>query len=186
DKSGSYWFHFPQEEKVKKLVRWNPDSRNVSSYPYTGPPHSSTFMFEDNNQQIWFSTNNNQLQCLNPETGIYSKYSVSDWMNLGNQPVTLNCMLQDANRRFWVGTSHGLLSFEMKDGSPDGIQWYKNESGKPSSLNNDYILHILQDPKDGNCLWIGTKGGGLNKLDILSQTFSAIRQRDGLPNDVIY
>ena len=35
-------------------------------------------------------------------------------------------------------------------------------------------------------LWIGTRGGGLNKFDRTTETFTSYGKQDGLPSDVIY
>jgi signal transduction histidine kinase len=35
-------------------------------------------------------------------------------------------------------------------------------------------------------LWIGTAGGGLNRFDRETETFTYYREKDGLPNDVVY
>ena len=49
---------------------------------------------------------------------------------------------------------------------------------------SDYrVLEIYRD-KSG-ILWLGT-GAGLNKLDEANKQFTNYREKDGLPNDVIY
>ncbi|MEJ2053296.1 MAG: two-component regulator propeller domain-containing protein, partial [Calditrichaceae bacterium] len=53
----------------------------------------------------------------------------------------------------------------------DGINYttYMNHPGDSLSLSHDDILCILED--DQNYLWIGTRGGGLNRFDRDTKTF---------------
>ncbi|HLP46474.1 MAG TPA: triple tyrosine motif-containing protein, partial [Candidatus Kapabacteria bacterium] len=51
-------------------------------------------------------------------------------------------------------------------------------------INNNTIVCIFKD-KSG-ILWIGTGGGGLNKFNIQTGTFTHYTMKNGLPNNVIY
>src|SRR5690606_374668 len=59
--------------------------------------------------------------------------------------------------------------------------------GDSSSLGNNEVQFIYKDRKNG--MWLGTFGGGLNKLvsDVRSETkkFRAYTKQNGLPNDII-
>ncbi len=68
------------------------------------------------------------------------------------------CMLQDSKGFIWFGTLYGLVRY-------DGYTYttYRYNPDDPNSLSNDDIVSLLED-RLGN-LWIGTYGGGLNKLD---------------------
>ena len=70
----------------------------------------------------------------------------------------------------WIGTKDGLNKY-------DGYKLtvYKHDPGNPKSLSNNIVTALYQD-KSG-VLWIATEGGGLNRFD---------REKDGLPNDVVY
>jgi signal transduction histidine kinase len=61
---------------------------------------------------------------------------------------------------------------------------YKNDPSDPSSLSDNSVRAILED-QEGN-LWIGTWGGGLNKMDRELGEFTHYRVKDGLANDVIW
>jgi len=61
---------------------------------------------------------------------------------------------------------------------------YKNNPNDPNSLSRNIASAIYED-KAGN-FWIGTHGGGLNKFDRHSESFTHFNISDGLPNEVIY
>ena len=90
---------------------------------------------------------------------------------------------QDAQGIFWLGTMKGLLRLE-----PATDRWthYANQPDDARSLSTDVIFCLLNDPKDANILWVGTNGGGLNRLDKRTGQFTRFSTVDGLPNNVIY
>ena len=78
---------------------------------------------------------------------------------------TIRSILFEPNGDAWIGTAGGGLNKMI---FPDGNKGkpyficYKNDPKDPQSLSNNYILNLKKD-KSGN-LWVGTFGGGLNKL----------------------
>ena len=75
-----------------------------------------------------------------------------------SQSVVLD-ILQDSQGFIWFGTQDGLNRY-------DGYEFvvYKHDPEDPNSLSNDLIQSICIDRDDG--LWVGTDGGGLNRLDL--------------------
>jgi len=61
---------------------------------------------------------------------------------------------------------------------------YQHEDNNPNSLSSGQVTSIYEDSR--GILWIGTIGGGLNKFDRASATFTHYREEDGgLPNNTI-
>ncbi len=90
----------------------------------------------------------------------------------------------DAANIFWIGTKQGLFRF-----NPNTKEWkhFRVDHSQANALSHNHILSICPDPATPDkYLWIGTDGGGLNKMDIRSETFSHYTTKDGLPNNVIY
>lgn len=73
----------------------------------------------------------------------------------------------------WIGTRYGGLNkFEIATGK---FTRHQNDPHNDSSLSDNYILSIYEDSRhDGRRLWIGTYGGGLNKLDRERGIFSRV------------
>ena len=95
----------------------------------------------------------------------------------------------DSDSNLWVGTSNGLnklLATEQGQEEPSFIV-YKHDITVQGSISHDYIMPIFLS--SSNDLWIGTMGGGLNKLKKGDQndndTFEVITVSDGLPNNTI-
>ncbi|WP_066629056.1 hybrid sensor histidine kinase/response regulator transcription factor [Labilibacter marinus] len=101
----------------------------------------------------------------------------------------IRSLLLDATGNLWVGTDKGLnfLSKLEQLKSEPKFKVYKKEKNNSHSLSHNYILPIFQSYN--GTIWIGTMGGGLNKLihhdNPDSIKFERITSKDGLPNDVV-
>ncbi|MEL6277208.1 MAG: two-component regulator propeller domain-containing protein, partial [Bacteroidota bacterium] len=96
----------------------------------------------------------------------------------GGKPYVIYQLAQTTNDDFWLATSYGLARIQSE---PSGYSFTLVEG-----LRNNNCASILVDPTDHNILWVGTKGGGLHRLNTTTMEVSNISSRDGLPNDVIY
>ncbi|MBK9600612.1 MAG: hypothetical protein IPO36_02035 [Anaerolineales bacterium] len=74
-------------------------------------------------------------------------------------------IFQDSRGYLWIGTQDGLNRY---DGY--GFKIYKHDPDDPNSLSHNSILSMGED-KNGS-LWIGTWGGGLNRYDPATETFT--------------
>ncbi len=96
-----------------------------------------------------------------------SKTSLSD-----NKIITL---FEDRDETLWIGTYDGglnKLDYKNKASSSNKVIFISYIACDKSSdcICNNKIMAIVQD-NDG-FIWIGTFGGGLDKLDIQSETFT--------------
>jgi len=79
----------------------------------------------------------------------------------GFSESVVNCILQDHKGFMWFGTHNGLIKY-------DGYKFiYLNNKNNKSGLNIHNVLSICQSAYyKKNVLWIGSAGGGLNKLNL--------------------
>ena len=68
-------------------------------------------------------------------------------------------MVSDKRNRLWIATQSGLSLFDSTTQS--FINFFRSDSD-PNSISNDYVDNLIID-QQGN-IWLGTGGGGLNKL----------------------
>jgi ligand-binding sensor domain-containing protein len=74
--------------------------------------------------------------------------------------AVVNCFLQDAEQRLWIGTNAGLYQ-QDKNGQPGSIiRFFMEEDGEQRAKT---IRHIAMDEKQR--IWAGTFGAGLGKLE---------------------
>jgi ligand-binding sensor domain-containing protein len=93
-------------------------------------------------------------------------------------------LYQDKQNIFWIGTREGLIRYNHETKL---VTHFKSNTVKNTSLNNDLIKSICPDPFEPETyLWIGTGGGGLNRINKQQKTVEYFTEADGLPNNVVY
>lgn len=102
------------------------------------------------------------------ESQHYIKRTYNSSLGLSNNNVT--CIHQDYLGYLWVGTDDGLNRF-------DGINFktYRYNARVKGSISSSSILFIFED-KD-KTLWLGTRGGGLNRYNRVTDDFTVFRHR---------
>lgn len=76
------------------------------------------------------------------------------------------CIFEDSKGFMWFGTQDGLNKFDGYD-----FKIYRPETGNPNSISHNQIFSIHED-KEG-IMWIATNGGGLNRFDRVTGTFTS-------------
>ncbi len=95
----------------------------------------------------------------------------------GLSQSTVNCILQDEPGFMWFGTQDGLNRYDGHD-----FVVHKQNPGVPTSLSNDWIRTLYKD--DAGQIWIGTGGGGLNRWDRSTDTFTRYRHDPADPGSL--
>ncbi|MCG3155551.1 MAG: Sensor histidine kinase RcsC [bacterium] len=104
--------------------------------------------------------------------------------SLNLKGIFVHRIYRDAGGVFWLASDAGLVRLNPADSS---ARHYRNDPRNPSSLSYDVVYSILPDPRDPDrFLWLGTAGGGLNRLEIATEKFTHYTEKDGLPNNVVY
>ena len=94
----------------------------------------------------------------------------------------------DSRNDLWIGFDGGGVTkikrtFKNSEEKYAFIN-YKNDPNSSTSISNNTILSIWED--NNNNIWFGTYGGGLNKFNSSTNTFSSYTEENGLSNNSIY
>ncbi|MEE9571612.1 MAG: two-component regulator propeller domain-containing protein, partial [Candidatus Neomarinimicrobiota bacterium] len=182
DKSGYLWVgtlggglnKFDIDEE--RFIHYEYDISNKSSIS----SNTIISIYEDRSGIIWIGTYGGGLNRFDRKTEIFDHYKndVNDPRSISNNIIT--SILEDKSGKIWVGTFEGGLNVfspppnisSNKDGN-EGIAFYhfKHNPSNHNSISSNGILSITQDIW-GN-IWVGTDGGGLNKLLMQKQILSA-------------
>jgi len=121
-------------------------------------------IYEDQSGVLWIGTERGGLNKLDRKKEKFTHYK-----NDPNNPNSLSnnrvfSIYEDRSGVLWIGNSGGGLNkFDRKK---EKFTHYKNNPNNPNSLSYNAVYSIYEDPDEvGRVLWIGTLGGGLNKLD---------------------
>ncbi|MDR1717724.1 MAG: helix-turn-helix domain-containing protein [Prevotella sp.] len=126
--------------------------------------------YVDKNGKIWIGTQKG-LYIVNPVTKEHRLYlhSKSDKFSLPNNSVWV--IAGDRYKNIWIGTYAGGLCYVNLDENT-GFRTY---TPFESSLNHNLVSSFAED---GNSLWIGTEGGGLNCLDKNTGMFTSYQHME--------
>ncbi|MDP4530142.1 ATP-binding protein [Alkalimonas delamerensis] len=75
---------------------------------------------------------------------------------------------QDHHGMLWLGTQHGLYRFDGGD-----LTRFQADAATSNSLSADWVTSLLVEGTD--TLWVGTRYGGLNRLNLTTERFEQLR-----------
>lgn len=170
------------------LDRFNPSDGTFAHFRHDPNADSSLssdqvrVIFEDSQQRLWIGTNRglNHMQRQNNTFEVY-RHDPKQANSLSDDSV--RAIYEDRSKRLWVGTVNGLN--RMQTGML-GFRRYQRQEGNANSLSNNRIRTIYESGQQPGVLWIGTGRGGLNRFDVVTETFTRYRERDGLPHNTVY
>ncbi|MGQ9802177.1 MAG: two-component regulator propeller domain-containing protein [Candidatus Saccharicenans sp.] len=196
DRQGFLWFG--TESGLNKYDGY----RFIVYLPVEGDPYSLSnswinALLVDCNGDLWVGTENGLNKYdVSAEKFIGYFHDPADPYSLSSSRIF--ALFEDREGRLWVGTDAGLNLLDPRTGRCTRFQQdptnspFSSGSGSSfstSTISHDQIRAIAQDA--GGFIWIGTVGGGLNRYDPATSTFTHFRHdpSDPLhspPDDSIY
>ncbi|WP_291959310.1 two-component regulator propeller domain-containing protein [Maribacter sp.] len=198
DKDNDYWLG-STEGITHMTVDGN--EQNVSLKPTEINDVIEVFSsLEDSNGVLWFGSfidglikwekkkkpNSNEFDFSN---AVYYLPNSNDPNSISGKEIS--CIYEDSKNQLWIGTLQGGLNLVIpgKNGLPDTFVSYQHDPNDINSLSHNSVFSIIED-KNGD-YWIGTFGGGLNKMTLSEHAdkkpvFKHYREEDGLANNAVY
>ncbi|NUQ25200.1 MAG: response regulator [Saprospiraceae bacterium] len=187
--SGNFWLLCGLREEtvnITELRRYRPDKTLIKAYPVKLDRYAYARLLYTSDGALWASGISGQLLRLMPETGKITTYDLGVLFGKDAHSVLVFALVEDGNGHIWAGTQLGLVR-GVRKGDQINFTLYKTDFHQKQTLSNNSVACLLPDPvMPEKILWIGTKGGGINRLDIQTNRFSQITTTEGLPNNVVY
>lgn len=182
DRSGMLWvgtFGSGLDKFERNIGKFTHYTNNPSD-PNSLSNNTVTSIYEDSNGTLWIGTLSGGLNKFERETEKFIRYTNDT--NKSNSLSDNNAFLiyEDQSGMLWIATWKGLNKFNLKT---EKFTLYKHDPNNLNSLNYDRILSIHEYP--AGTLWIGTYGGGLDKFEIATETFTHYTEKDGLPSNSV-
>jgi ligand-binding sensor domain-containing protein len=153
------------------VIRFQANPDNAAALPN----NNIRSLCMDSTGTLWIGTEGG-LACL-PKEELESgepnflryRNNPADRMSLSQD--TVRTTLVDRQGTLWVGTDRGLnrALCSVPGGQVVGFEHFLPEPRNPHSLNHPRVCALFQD--NTGTIWVGTDGGGLNRLDPVSGTF---------------
>jgi signal transduction histidine kinase/DNA-binding response OmpR family regulator/streptogramin lyase len=158
------------------------DAYNLQFSHYTtdhGLINNSVFVIaKGSGNEYWIGTDGAGINYYDIKKGkiftIHTPDSIKNNINL----LSVYAILPTDDETIWVGTSgNGMykLTIDRKK-TPYQIRSYKQylySSKSTNSLSNNIVYSIIRD--DEEHLWIGTRGGGINRFNIVTEKFQSYK-----------
>jgi len=95
-------------------------------------------------------------------------------------------LFEDKDGAVWIFGMDGLTK-AVPTATGYQFVYFKNNPADRSSLSINVVMSVADDPLEPQrYLWVGTKGGGLNRLDKKTKQFKQYKTTAGLPDNVVY
>lgn len=150
-------------------------------------------LYKGNNDRLWIGTDGLGIQVLDLNTGKIDLIAPHASSTKGAAEFgSVYAIGQTPDSAIWLGTSgYGLIRMQIvatKGGYRiSEYKRYSFDKDKSSWLGSNIIYAIY--PQGDSILWIGTRGGGLNRFNYVTEKFSAFKAAGGLntlsSNDIL-
>ena len=166
------------DSKTETYKQYVPDPKNPNSLPVD----SSFDIHEDDQGKLWLATWGAGLVRFDPQLEVFTAFTADDSTGLtSNHLYTLHPDPSD-KKILWLGAAKGgLVKFNLVTGTATSFRYRADD---PTSLSSDDVVAIYPDP--AGPVWLGTYGGGLNRLDpATGKTERFTTSNSGLPYNVV-
>ena len=147
----------------------NPFSGMFKTYSHNAQDINSlsdnrVFAFAQDENKLFIGTLGG-LNIMNLNDNKFSLFRFPDSPTYGDGLNFIFAIDKSKDNILWMGSREGLIKFNSKTYQ---YKVYRNNPGKPGSLNYNNIWSVLSD---GDKVWVGTAGGGLDEFNMKEEVF---------------
>lgn len=129
-------------------------------------------LYEDQDGNIWIGTQGGGLNRYDKETDSFTqfKHDPQNPQSISGDsfiPFRTQTIREDTQGNLWIGTQNGLSVFDKTSGI---FKSYRHDPNRSDTISQNKIGALLFDSQ--GVLWVGTEGGGLNRFDSQTETFT--------------
>ena len=145
-------------------------------------------LYKDKSDKIWVGTEGGRLQWYNSLTKQFINYNYLSPKEGAQQNEGIRFIYEDSKGDLWIGIQayhmslggNGVYRINVKTGEN---KHYKHQVDVSGSISNNSVTCIFEDLE--GIFWLGTYGGGLNKLDAVTGKTIVYTKENGLLSNTI-
>ena len=150
------------------------------------PSNNIVDLVEDDWGRIWVGTDTKGIYILKPQSKQGSDYY--DFQPVLADGLLTNLYKDPFENTIWAGSwRRGVIKISLTSPAEQVISYFQREENNRNSLSYNHVNPMLKtDPKT---LWVGSIGGGLNKITFSSQdsvAFQHFTTHNGLSDNTIH
>jgi len=161
------------------LCMWDRTTDRIVRQETPGVRNIRVLQYQARGNVLWIGTRESDLLKLEIGTGALRRFAhdATDATTLVDDRVY--ALYVDAKDRLWVGTEAGL---DLRDADGTGFTHQLTSGWDAAGGGTAKIRAILADDMGG--LWIGSAGGGLDRLDLASGRVRRFRHDAAVPGSL--
>ncbi len=173
------------------IIRFNYNNNSTQHFHYdsrnpSGIQSNSIKSIQVDGKYLWVGTLDCGLYNYNTVTNIWTNYKNQAGNNYSLSDNKIYSIYKDRNENLWIGTFGGGLSLLSKEEQTKQANEAKFHNYKYNprnkGLSNNFVTTLLQDKK--GFLWIGTYGGGIDKLNLSTGVFENYHFDPNIPTSL--
>lgn len=133
--------------------------------------------------RFWIASDDRRLICFDPWKERFEYFEFGHLFGPEQNTVLPIALAEGPNKELFIGSQVGLIR-AMPGPNKVDFQLITADPNNRDGLNNNSIACVL--PEEEGRMWIGTKGGGINLMDLSTGKCKHITTLDGLLNNVVY
>ncbi|HEX9658902.1 MAG TPA: two-component regulator propeller domain-containing protein, partial [Rhodothermales bacterium] len=166
------------DRSTDKFIHFRADPESPGAMP--GVVSAIT---EDRSGNLWFGHTLGLAKMRPDAFGKFEAYLSDPEDSTTVSPFGVTAIMEDLAGFIWAGANSGLSRVDPETGRATR---YEHDPNDPTSLSARDVNALLERRRESGIIWIGTGGGGLNRLDVRTGEFRRFTERDGLANNVVY
>ena len=153
----------------------SPYSRPYRDPAGTGPCHEEAcgavrFFKQDKLGHYWIGAFNGGVKYFDPQTSDIQLFDAQPGNASSMQSNEVWTLFEASDGTLWLGTWEGLYKVARE---PLPLPVYRNEPYELNTLTHDFVTGLAAD-SEGD-IWVGLKGGGLNRWVRNTKQFQSVR-----------
>ncbi len=158
------------------------DSSNSGSLP----DNKVYTLLRDSRGVLWAGTYDGGLTSFDQSRNRFRifRHDPEDPTSISSNVVS--ALYEDRSGNLWIGSEQGISLYNL---AQERHQHYTHAPNDPNSLSNSAVSSLQISPNNGNVLWIGTHGGGIDRFYMddqrLEQVASTGDTRFHLSSDLV-
>ncbi|MCS6995237.1 MAG: diguanylate cyclase [Anaerolineales bacterium] len=137
-------------------------------------------IYQDSAGRLWIATENGGLNLFDPQTESFTVFRHNPNDPFSVSADDLFAIYEDRSGVLWV-TGRGGGGVNLLYPALQRFGWYRQIANGPVSLSSGNVFAILPE---GDTLWVGTFGGGLNRIQRSTGAVQVYRYDVGNPNSL--
>jgi len=136
-------------------------------------------IFKDSKERYWVAFLQSGVGLYNPADRSFIYYTPSDSTHHISSSMIMH-ITEDSSGKIWLGSENGgVCVLDVEQGTTKS---YRHDEKNKNSISNNDVKSILFDDQYA---WIATNGGGLNRLDLKTDSFRIFNIASGLSSDAL-